>query len=137
MPLDPSLPRPRIAGMLEDSQPGVIVTDSRNRSLAFELAGNRCPVSNVDELRADSSQDNPRRAVAPDRLAYILYTSGSTGKPKGVVWNHRNELHRIMTHTNGFRAAAHDRIALALAELWSRTSRYPCRLAQRRGPAPI
>jgi non-ribosomal peptide synthetase component F len=112
VPLDSSMPRARLARMVEDSQADPLVTDTRSLSLATELAGRRCRTFNVDELPGDLATDNLRLSVAPDRLAYILYTSGSTGQPKGIVWNHRNELHRIMTHTNGFRVAAHDRVAL-------------------------
>ena len=42
VPLDSSYPQARIKYMLEDSQAALIVTNTRNLSLARELAQNRC-----------------------------------------------------------------------------------------------
>ena len=50
VPLDPSCPYARTSFMLDDAQPGLIVTNNRNLSLAKQLARNRCQLINVDEL---------------------------------------------------------------------------------------
>jgi amino acid adenylation domain-containing protein len=42
------------------------------------------------DVVASSAGDDPRVAVRPGDLAYILYTSGSTGRPKGVMLSHAN-----------------------------------------------
>ncbi len=69
VPLDPGHPRERLAMIVEDAQPRVILTQE---SLQDLLTG--------DRAGAPSS---------PDNLAYILFTSGSTGRPKGVQIPHR------------------------------------------------
>lgn len=110
--LDPSFPETRIADILEDSQPGLIVTNSRNLYRSSEWAQSPVEQINIDDLDPSLSTENPGIAISPDALAWILYTSGSTGRPKGVVHNHRNLLHNIMTYTNGMHICADDRLTL-------------------------
>jgi amino acid adenylation domain-containing protein len=112
VPLDPLLPTMRAAYILEDSQAGLIVTNTRNSALAGELAGNAAPLLNIDELDAGASHEPPGLFLSPDTPAWILYTSGSTGQPKGVVQNHRNVLHFVMNYTNGLRLCPEDRLTV-------------------------
>jgi non-ribosomal peptide synthetase component F len=112
VPLDPSFPMVRNRDVLEDAEPGLIVTNNTHCALAEELAGNKVVLMNIDELSPSVPRANPPVRVVADTLAYILYTSGSTGKPKGVVQNHRNILHLIMRHTNRAHISPQDRIAL-------------------------
>jgi amino acid adenylation domain-containing protein len=112
VPLDPSFPTSRNRDVLEDSEPGLIVTDNKNFPLAVELASKKLALINIDEFRRSYPVENTDLRTAPDTLAYILYTSGSTGKPKGVVQNHRNVLHLIMRHTNRAHISPDDRTAV-------------------------
>ncbi|WP_329567085.1 non-ribosomal peptide synthetase [Kitasatospora sp. NBC_01266] len=90
VPMDPSWPAGRVAGMATDAQAPVVLTQAGYGS-RFE---GRYPgaVVRVDAL-AERLELLP--ATAPgvpadlDRLAYLIYTSGSTGKPKGVAVPHR------------------------------------------------
>ncbi|GAA2242799.1 hypothetical protein GCM10010232_32250 [Streptomyces amakusaensis] len=89
VPLDPSYPDARLAGMLRDSGADVLLTD---RTLAGRIPlpdGTRATVLD-DALSAAGNA--PRTAAAPalgrDSLAYVIYTSGSTGTPKGVAMPH-------------------------------------------------
>ncbi|MHC5076777.1 MAG: non-ribosomal peptide synthetase [Planctomycetota bacterium] len=109
MPFDPAFPRSRLTYMLNDSQAGLIVTNSENLSLAEEITRNSCQLVNIDKVDCGIPGDNPGIYVAPDSLAYILYTSGSIGQPKGVMQSHRNVLHYIMTYTNDFHICKEDR----------------------------
>ena len=90
LPLDPAYPSDRLAFMLEDSQPRVLLTQ---KSLQKRLPPHQAQIVFLDALVAEKARDeNPQRhqdVRRPSDLAYVLYTSGSTGKPKGVKISHR------------------------------------------------
>jgi len=110
--LDPSFPKARSAFLLEDSQAGLLITDSKNLFLAREIANDRCRLVNIDELDSGFSVDNPELSISPDHFAFLVYTSGSTGQPKGVIQNHRNLLHDGLLYCNGLHICPDDRVAL-------------------------
>jgi len=90
VPLEPSYPRNRLADMLEDARPAVILT---HKSLAADLPAGParvvyldCEESELDQFSVESPTDKP----VADNLAYVIYTSGSTGRPKGVQVSHRS-----------------------------------------------
>ncbi|WP_367127668.1 amino acid adenylation domain-containing protein [Saccharothrix sp. HUAS TT1] len=92
VPVDPDYPADRIAHMLGDTDPLLLVTDS---ALAPRLAVADCPRLLVDDpavaARLAALDDtDPGDPPAPNDPAYVIYTSGSTGKPKGVVVEHRS-----------------------------------------------
>ncbi len=88
LPLDPRYPSGRLASMLEDARPCLVLTDRETAPLL--------PDHGVPQLRADdpgapagpaaAQRDLPR--PRPGNLAYVMYTSGSTGRPKGVAVTH-------------------------------------------------
>jgi surfactin family lipopeptide synthetase C len=89
LPLDPTHARERLASILEDAQPRVLVTRS---NLLTELPSTSCKVAFVDTdwpAMACHSDSNPLGGVVPENPAYVIYTSGSTGRPKGVAVPHR------------------------------------------------
>ena len=87
VPLDRAFPLDRLRYMLEDAAPRVVLT---RRGLLDRLpaAANAFCLDEADAALAARPAHNPRPAMLPDHLAYILYTSGSTGKPKGVMVRH-------------------------------------------------
>lgn len=93
VPIDPAFPKARIALMLADATPVVLVTESY---FADEFAGETMPKLYLDSVGTDQGEladqptHNPKTAVTADNLAYVIYTSGSTGKPKGVELCHRS-----------------------------------------------
>ncbi|MFG3003154.1 amino acid adenylation domain-containing protein [Streptomyces calvus] len=73
VPVDPQYPAERIARVLADTGPVLVVDEEW-------LAG-----ADVDGCAAGNLP-----AVRPDAPAYVIFTSGSTGRPKGVVVEHRS-----------------------------------------------
>ncbi|WP_373889692.1 amino acid adenylation domain-containing protein [Massilia sp. MB5] len=103
VPLDPAYPAERLAYMLGDSAPAVLLTQAelgetlKAPLAALQARGQSLPLLDVvRDARLWSGQpdsDPPRAALADSHLAYIIYTSGSTGQPKGVMVRHRNLVH--------------------------------------------
>ncbi|MCF9000833.1 syringopeptin non-ribosomal peptide synthetase SypA [Pseudomonas syringae] len=92
VPLDPSYPEERLAYMLEDSAPKMLLTQHGLRERFAQAA---MPVLLLEaDARAESGIDrapatNPQLAgLGAQHLAYLIYTSGSTGQPKGVAMPH-------------------------------------------------
>jgi amino acid adenylation domain-containing protein len=100
VPLDPAYPAERLAYMLQDSAPAVVLVQGRGAALDTGAL----PVLDLDADAAawatESAADPARAAVGlePHHLAYIIYTSGSTGAPKGVMVEHANVV-RLMSAT--------------------------------------
>ncbi len=99
LPLDPDYPAERLAFMLADARPLVLLTQS---SLCSSLpAVHGAAVLCLDDdaaalaLAGEPTFDPPRGELGPEHLAYVIYTSGSTGKPKGVAMTHGPLLHLI------------------------------------------
>jgi amino acid adenylation domain-containing protein len=90
LPLDPMFPRERLAFMLKDAQPLVLLTQRR---LLADVPEHQAQAVCLDELPSMRSGASASMTSLTDRsaedLAYVLYTSGSTGKPKGVQIQHR------------------------------------------------
>lgn len=84
VPLNTDYPRDRLALMLADARPAVVLTQRRR---AAELPPDR-PVLLVDDLPRGAGATPP--TVQSTDPAYVIYTSGSTGAPKGVLVEHRS-----------------------------------------------
>ncbi|MFP2930484.1 amino acid adenylation domain-containing protein, partial [Pyxidicoccus sp. 3LG] len=94
VPLDSSYPRERLAAMLEDSRPRVLVT---SRALLPKLPADGLSTVVLDEVSlAEESELALPPAALPDSLAYIDFTSGSTGRPKGVGTPHASVLRTVL-----------------------------------------
>ncbi|MEV7548727.1 amino acid adenylation domain-containing protein [Amycolatopsis sp. NPDC089917] len=74
LPIDPGHPAERIAGVLDEARPALVLTPD-----------------DLEDLR-DLDGDGTEVAVRPGNAAYVIYTSGSTGRPKGVVVEHESVL---------------------------------------------
>ena len=108
VPLDPAYPPERLAFMLEDAQPPVVLTQER---LVASLPAHGAQMVCLDAhwpTIAQYSDDNPVSGVTPDNVAYLLYTSGSTGRPKGVLGVHRATLNALAWMWQAYPFAAHE-----------------------------
>ncbi|GAB1824331.1 non-ribosomal peptide synthetase [Herbidospora sp. RD11066] len=83
LPIDPDLPRARVADMLADASPVLVLGSLEGLDGSGEL-----PV-----------------VYDPRHPAYVIYTSGSTGRPKGVVVTHASLANLFHSH----RADLYDR----------------------------
>ncbi|QKY12018.1 amino acid adenylation domain-containing protein (plasmid) [Janthinobacterium lividum] len=95
VPLDPSYPVQRLAYMLGDSAPRVLLTlNHLEEMLRAPAAQHGLPLFRLDgvqdgiELGAQPCGNPAPSGVGPRQLAYLIYTSGSTGMPKGVMVEH-------------------------------------------------
>jgi amino acid adenylation domain-containing protein len=97
VPLDPAYPPQRLAYMLEDCAPRLLLTQ---QALLDSLCETAIPAANpvwvIDAQapawagRPDHNPDRATTGLSPFSLAYVIYTSGSTGMPKGVMIEHRS-----------------------------------------------
>lgn len=110
--VDPSLPKARIAVLLEDSRATLVVTDGQYLALAGQVAGTRCRLLDFESIDQSIPATNLGLPVSADALALIFYTSGSSGAAKALLWTHRVLLHHLMLTTNAFHGCERDRISL-------------------------
>ena len=95
VPLDPEYPAERLAYMLDDVAPKVVLTQ-QNLVQLFPRTEVRIIAVDTqwDEVAAYAADNLDSAAIGscPQDLAYVIYTSGSTGRPKGVMVEHGNVL---------------------------------------------
>ncbi|WP_369214148.1 amino acid adenylation domain-containing protein [Streptomyces flavofungini] len=118
VPVDPAYPADRIARVLADAAPEVLVCGTATRdavpgdfrghvvvtdepAVAGEIAG--LPAGPVD----DGERLAPLTAA---HAAYVVHTSGSTGRPKGVVVTHMGLGNLARAQIERFRVRAESRV---------------------------
>ncbi|MFF7459766.1 amino acid adenylation domain-containing protein, partial [Kitasatospora sp. NPDC008115] len=111
LPVDPDYPSERIAYMLADAAPVLLLTGAgRAEELPDGLA-----VEGLAKVWDGQPVTDPTDAdrVAPLKAAntaYVIYTSGSTGRPKGVAVTHTGLASLTMTHLERFAVTAGSRV---------------------------
>ncbi|MEU0147401.1 amino acid adenylation domain-containing protein [Streptomyces sp. NPDC006288] len=95
VPLELDHPDERIAAIVDDARPELILTVSAvSPRLTGELVELDRPLPEAEPFVTYAPDD-------PDRLrhpAYTIYTSGSTGKPKGVVTEYAGLTNMLINH---------------------------------------
>ncbi|MEA2693900.1 MAG: hypothetical protein QOJ16_3287, partial [Acidobacteriota bacterium] len=126
VPFDPAYAGERLAFMLADARPPVILTE---RALAGLLPASQATVLCLDETGPAGGaplEREPLPFLGPDSLAYVIYTSGSTGRPKGVALRHGGLANLVGWHCSLYAVGAEDRATLVASpgfdasvwELW-------------------
>jgi amino acid adenylation domain-containing protein/non-ribosomal peptide synthase protein (TIGR01720 family) len=105
LPLDPEYPQARLAQMLADANPSVVISVTALSALLPGPAHLLNHLFNLDAheteslLRASAAhniEDGERTApLLPAHPAYVIYTSGSTGVPKGAPNTHAGLVNRL------------------------------------------
>jgi amino acid adenylation domain-containing protein len=109
VPIDPDLPAERIAYLLDDCAPKVVLTRS---SIAEAFTpGTRALSLDREDLSTSPTHDPDARSrgLKPHHVAYVIYTSGSTGRPKGVLIEHASAVSRIAHAVDAYALTATDR----------------------------
>lgn len=112
LPLDPGYPSERLAFMLSDAQPRMLIT---RQEVAEQLPAGPWQVIAVDRDEAkiaSQSTDPPITDITSEHLAYVIYTSGSTGQPKGVEITHASLMNLVSWHQSAFEVTTGDRASL-------------------------
>ncbi|MFJ9622972.1 amino acid adenylation domain-containing protein [Streptomyces sp. NPDC101181] len=104
LPVDLDHPAGRIAAMIADAGPVLVLTDSEN---AGSLPGPTRKLSVDEPLAPVSARPVP---PLPGNSAYVIFTSGSTGRPKGVVVPHAAIVNRLLWMQAEYRLTGADRV---------------------------
>jgi amino acid adenylation domain-containing protein len=94
-PLDPSLPKERLAFILDDTRAPVLLTQKSLAGLGPQGQAQIICLNEELETLIPESSENLAIDAEPENLAYVIYTSGSTGVPKGVMVEHRQLLNYV------------------------------------------
>ncbi|MFI0592331.1 amino acid adenylation domain-containing protein, partial [Streptomyces griseus] len=115
--LDPDYPADRLAFMIEDAGPSVLVmaqdADGTTRELAADLRTVTVEPASGDAgpLAPDTAHSLPPRRTAPAQsAAYVIYTSGTTGRPKGTILTSTGLRSLLATAVQGFGAGRGSRV---------------------------
>ncbi|MFJ2576630.1 amino acid adenylation domain-containing protein [Kitasatospora aureofaciens] len=106
LPVDVGYPADRIAYLLTDSGPALVLTTEESAAVVPDS----CPADRIvldDPATAREIAARPATEIeagertaplSPANPAYVIYTSGSTGRPKGVVVTHTGLAGLAATH---------------------------------------
>ena len=87
LPIDPDYPKDRIAYMIADAAPALVLTQDHLRARLPETIATLRLDADWSVIAEQSAANLAPRATSQN-LAYVIYTSGSTGRPKGVGVTH-------------------------------------------------
>lgn len=103
LPLDTGYPDARLAMMLEDAAPRLIVTNPAQQA---RFAGQPDVLLYDAPLPTDHAAGVVVTGPPPDHAAYIIFTSGSTGRPKGGLISHQAIVNRLLWMQHQYPLAA-------------------------------
>ncbi len=114
VPLDLKYPNERVATIIEDCQPALILTHSCHYKKLQQITTST-PMLVLDAAATSVqllsfSPDNLALDDDIRRLAYVIYTSGTTGKPKGVMIEHKSLVNTITYFAETINCTAADKL---------------------------
>nr|QEO74037.1 AMP-dependent synthetase and ligase [uncultured bacterium] len=106
LPLDPDNPAARIAFLLHDAHPALLLTTSQTVGcVAEDITTPRLVLDDPNTVRmlaghpdTDPTDIDRAMPLTPAHPAYVIYTSGTTGQPKGVVVCHHSLANLFSSH---------------------------------------
>jgi amino acid adenylation domain-containing protein len=105
VPLDPGYPKQRLAYMLSDSAPALVV--GMGRQLDF---GEMFDLGERQNILQNYATVNPEGIADLQNPVALIYTSGSTGVPKGVTISHAALTNHMQWMSRTFGISSKDRI---------------------------
>ncbi|MDT0572596.1 non-ribosomal peptide synthetase [Streptomyces sp. DSM 3412] len=93
VPVDTGYPADRIAYLIADSRPALVLDEDTVRSLG-----------------EGESDTNPGVVPRGDHAAYVIHTSGTTGRPKGTVVTHAGIANMLAWMQDEYRLTPADRV---------------------------
>ncbi|MBE2276778.1 MAG: amino acid adenylation domain-containing protein, partial [Rhodobacteraceae bacterium] len=106
VPLPPDYPPARLAMILEDAAPRLVLAQPH----LADLPGVEVMLIGLDHESADLPASDPAPLGRPDDIAYVIFTSGSTGRPKGVAVPHRAIVNRLLWMAEAYGLGPADRV---------------------------
>jgi amino acid adenylation domain-containing protein/non-ribosomal peptide synthase protein (TIGR01720 family) len=114
VPLDPSYPAARLAGMVADAGVRQVIADPATVARRPELFAG-CDVVPLSDFAEEAAEPLDLK-IHSEALAYVIHTSGSTGRPKGVAVSH-GALDRLLASMAAAPGLARDDVWLSVTSL--------------------
>jgi amino acid adenylation domain-containing protein/non-ribosomal peptide synthase protein (TIGR01720 family) len=110
VPLDPGYPAERLAFLLDDAAPRVLLIQDHLRERVTSYTEPLIALDSGWPAIEREPATEPPPLAGPDDLAYVIYTSGSTGRPKGVRVAHRSLTGYTLAAIDAFDLVPQDRM---------------------------
>jgi len=94
-PIDPRHPIERVARMIDDVDPAVLIVDAENAAAAARY-DRETFVMDIELEHLAPVPDSFASLGGPRSVAYTIFTSGSTGRPNAVAVEHRAIVNTIL-----------------------------------------
>ncbi|MCG1040810.1 MULTISPECIES: non-ribosomal peptide synthetase [Burkholderiaceae] len=110
VPLDPAYPGERLAHILQDAAPEIVLADAVGCAALGDAALASRTVLNPNTVPEQRDMNPSVPQLTARHLAYVIYTSGSTGTPKGVMVEHRGVMNLVHAQIARFEVCATSRV---------------------------